>query len=554
MTRSLEENKQLSQLLFPKVEKTVEDYEKIYPKRQLNESAKVTRFAPSPTGFVHIGGLFSALISERIAHQSEGIFYLRIEDTDKKREIDHGIEGIVDSLKNFGINIDEGYISESDEIGAYKPYKQSERMEIYHTFIKSLIEQDKAYPCFSTTEELEQLRKNQEDSNITPGYYGEFAIYRNKSFVEIKEKLDANIPFVIRLKSTGSPDRKISYKDIIKGNMEFPENIQDIVICKSDSLPTYHFAHAIDDHVMGTTHVIRGDEWLPSVPVHLQLFYTLGWKAPKYGHIPPILKQDGNSKRKLSKRKDPEAAVSFYHQEGYPTESVLEYLLNLANSSFEDWRKVNSEKSWNEFPFKAEKIGVSGALFDLVKLTDVSKNAISRMSAQDVYHKLLDWSKKYDQEYYSILFANKENSLKMINIERENKKPRRDISKWSEVKEYFSYMYDELYKINDVLDFPENVTNEDIKIILNGYVNIYNHNDTKEEWFNRIKDFSNSIGFATDMKDYKANPDNYKGSITDTTTVIRVAITGRKQGPDIYEIMNILGTKKVTLRLNVSKN
>ncbi|RYX91312.1 glutamate--tRNA ligase, partial [bacterium] len=364
------------------------------------------------TGFVHIGGLFSALISERLAHQSNGVFYLRIEDTDKKREIEKGTEGIVNSLKNFGINNDEGSFSETEEKGDYKPYKQSDRMEVYHAFIKDLIVQGKAYPCFATPEELETLRNTQESQNITPGYYGEWATFRDKSYDEIKKLIDENKAFVIRLKSPGDANRKIKFKDIIKGDIEMPENFQDIVICKSDGLPTYHFAHAVDDHTMRTTHVIRGDEWLPSVPLHLQLFYVLGWKAPKYGHIPPILKQEGTSKRKLSKRKDPEAAVSFYHEQGYPVESVMEYLLNLANSNFEEWRKVNPTKHFNDFPFKSEKIGVSGALFDLVKLTDISKNVIAAMKADYVYEKLLDWAKSFDQEYYNLLNENAEYSKK----------------------------------------------------------------------------------------------------------------------------------------------
>ena len=541
---------ELADLLFPHINKSSEDYENLYPYRKVSESAKVTRFAPSPTGFVHIGGLFSALISERLAHQSNGVFYLRIEDTDKKREIERGIDGIVNSLKNFGINSDEGYFSETEETGDYKPYKQSDRMEIYHAFIKHLIKEGKAYPCFATTEELDELRKNQESQNITPGYYGEWAVYRDKTFDEIKALLDQNKSFVVRLKSPGDGNKKIKFKDIIKGEIEMPENVQDLVICKSDGLPTYHFAHVVDDHLMRTTHVIRGDEWLPSVPTHLQLFYVLGWKAPKYGHIPPILKQEGNSKRKLSKRKDPEAAVSFYHQEGYPVESVMEYLLNLANSNFEDWRKTNSGKNFNEFPFKSEKIGVSGALFDLVKLNDVSKNVISAMKADYVYQNLTDWANSFDQEFYDLLTQNSEYTTNFLNIEREIKKPRRDIAKWSEVKDYYNYMFDKTFKTTS--NFPQNIAKDDLKGILSGYLEIYNQDDTKDEWFNRVKDFSENLDFTSDMKAYKANPENFKGSITDTTTIIRLAVTGKSQTPDIYEIMKILGKDKVQSRLQNS--
>lgn len=537
----------LADIVFPDIDKTPEYYYEKYPKRNLKEGAKVTRFAPSPTGFVHIGGLFSALISERLAHLSNGVFYLRIEDTDKKREIEKGIEGIVNSLQNFNIINDEGYFSETEEKGDYKPYKQSERMEIYKTFAKNLIKEGKAYPCFATTEELEELRNKQESLNITAGYYGEWATFRDKSFEEIQDLINQNKSFVVRLKSSGSQDKKIKHKDIIRGDIEMPENIQDIVICKSDGLPTYHFAHAIDDYLMGTTHVVRGEEWLPSVPTHLQLFYTLGWKAPKYAHIPTILKQEGTSKRKLSKRKDPEAAVSFYHEEGYPIESVIEYLMNLANSNFEEWRKQNPTKSYKEFPFKSEKIGVSGALFDLIKLTDISKNVISLMKADTVYSKLEEWSKSFDNEYNQLISKDKEYTTKFLNIERENKKPRRDISKWSDIKDYYNYMFDELFV--NTKDFPENLKKEDIDSILNGYSEIYNHEDTKEEWFNRVKDFSEKLGFATDMKAYKANPESFKGSITDTTTVIRVAVTGKRQTPDIYEIMQVLGKDKVIKRL-----
>jgi glutamyl-tRNA synthetase len=540
----------LADLLFPSIDKNPEYYYEKYPKRNLKEGAKVTRFAPSPTGFVHIGGLFSALISERLAHLGDGVFYLRIEDTDKKREIEKGIEGIVNSLQNFSINNDEGYFSETEEKGEYKPYKQSERMDIYKSFVKNLIKEGKAYPCFATTEELEEIRNKQEGLNITPGYYGEWAKFRDKSFEEIQELINQDKPFVVRLKSPGSQEKKIKYKDIIKGDIEMPENIQDIVICKSDGLPTYHFAHAIDDYLMGTTHVIRGDEWLPSVPTHLQLFYVLGWKAPKYGHIPTILKQEGTSKRKLSKRKDPEAAVSFYHEEGYPVESVIEYLLNLANSNFEEWRKQNPSKHYNEFTFKSEKIGVSGALFDLVKLTDISKNVISLMKADIVYSKLEDWAKSFDNEYYNLITKDKSYTTKFLNIERESKKPRRDISKWSDIKDYYNYMFDELFISSN--EFPENINSEDIKNILKGYSEIYNHEDTKDEWFNRVKDFSDKLGFATDMKAYKANPENFKGSITDTTTVIRIAVTGKKQTPDIYDIMQTLGKDRVIERLNQS--
>lgn len=540
-------SKELAELLFPHIEKTPEYYYEKYPKRNLPEGARVTRFAPSPTGFVHIGGLFSALISERTAHTTKGVFYLRIEDTDKKREIENGVTGIVDALKNFEIHNDEGAISETEEKGAYGPYKQSERKEIYQTFIKHLIEQGKAYPCFCTNEELEKIRFTQEEAGINTGYYGEWALYRNKSIEEIKTQLAEEKPFVVRILSTGGADKKVKYKDIIRGELEFPDNEQDIVICKSDGIPTYHFAHVVDDYLMGTTHVIRGEEWLASVPVHLQLFYILGWKAPKYAHIPTILKMEGTSKRKLSKRKDPEAAVSFYHEEGYTAVAVLEYLLNLANSSFEDWKKINAGKSLTEFPFKLEKLGSSGALFDLVKLTDMSKNTISTIPAQEIYNALLEWSEQYDQEFNGLIKKYSEKMTHFLTIDRTGKKPRKDISKWADIKVLSSYIFDELFA--PTYEFAENVSKEDTINILNKYAEIYSENDTKDEWFNRVKDFSEKLGFTADMKEYKANPTAYKGNISDTTNAIRVGITGLKQTPDLYEILKLLGKETVLARL-----
>lgn len=540
-------SKELAELLFPHIEKTPEYYYEKYPKRNLPEGARVTRFAPSPTGFVHIGGLFSALISERTAHTTKGVFYLRIEDTDKKREIENGVTGIVEALKNFEIHNDEGAISENEEKGAYGPYKQSERKEIYQTFIKHLIEQGKAYPCFCTNEELEKIRFTQEETGINTGYYGEWALYRNKSIEEIKTQLAEGKTFVVRILSTGGADKKVKYKDIIRGELEFPDNEQDIVICKSDGIPTYHFAHVVDDYLMGTTHVIRGEEWLASVPVHLQLFYILGWKAPKYAHIPTILKMEGSSKRKLSKRKDPEAAVSFYHEEGYTAVAVLEYLLNLANSSFEDWKKINAGKSLTEFPFKLEKLGSSGALFDLVKLTDMSKNTISTIPAQEIYTALLEWSEQYDQEFNALITKYSEKMTHFLTIDRTGKKPRKDISKWADIKVLSSYIFDELFA--PTYEFAENVSKEDTINILNQYAEIYSENDTKDEWFNRVKDFSEKLGFTADMKEYKANPSAFKGNISDTTNAIRVGITGLKQTPDLYEILKLLGKETVLARL-----
>jgi len=550
-------DKELANLLFPNIKNNVDYYLDLYKKRELSEHSKVTRFAPSPTGFVHIGGLFSALISERVAHLSNGIFYLRIEDTDKKREIEGGVIEIINSLKNFNIDYDEGFINENEQVGFYGPYKQSERVEIYQAFVKKLLEEGKAYPCFCTNEELDEIRKKQESLNIPTGYYGEWALYRNKSFEDIKILLEKNIPFVVRFKSNGVFGKKINHKDLIKGLVELPENNQDIVICKSDGIPTYHFAHVIDDYLMGTTHVIRGEEWLPSVPIHIQLFRSLGWKPPKYAHIPTILKQEGESKRKLSKRKDPEAAVSYYYREGYPADAVIEYLLNLANSNFEDWRRNNLDKHWKEFNFKIEKIGSSGALFDIDKLNNISKNYISRLSTEEIYKHVYKWSKQYDNELFDILNKDKEYTLKVFGIERNNlNKPRKDIAKWSDVKNIVQYMFDELYNIENIksYNFSKNLNNNEIKEILLSYKEIYSYEDDKNTWFSKLQNLSEKLGYAKDTRTYKANPSAYKGYIADTSNVIRVAITNRTQTTDLYETMKVLGYNRVLKRIEHALN
>ena len=464
--------KDLANLIFPNV-KEISYYEEKYPKRNLKEGAIVTRYAPSPTGVMHIGGLYQGLIAKKMAKQTEGVFFLRIEDTDQKREVENAVTGIVDSLKEFDIEPDEGMISGEKEIGKYGPYKQSERKDIYQAYAKYLIEQGKAYPCFCTPEDLDEVRAKQEAAKIRPGYYGVWAKCRNNTVEDMVKKIKNGESYIIRLKSPGREDKKIKHKDIIKGNVEFPENDQDVVIIKADGLPTYHFAHALDDHLMGTTHVIRGDEWLSSVPLHLQLFYELGFKAPKYAHIAPIMKNDNGNKRKLSKRKDPEAAVSYYEEEGIPAEAVKEYLLNIANSNFENWRRANPDKSIDEFELQLNKMSVSGALFDMVKLLDVGKTVISRMTAEKVYEKAFSWAQKHDEELAKML-EDKEYALKIFGIERGNKKPRKDIAKWSEVKDNIYYMYDEKF-YNTVKEYPYQVIQdkEDIKKILTLYLERY---------------------------------------------------------------------------------
>lgn len=544
--------KDLANLIFPDA-KEITYYEEKYPERNLKEGAIVTRFAPSPTGFVHIGGLYQSVIARKLATQTDGVFFLRVEDTDQKREVENGITGIVQALNDFGIVPDEGMISETEGKGNYGPYRQSQRKEIYQSYAKYLISQGKAYPCFCTPEDVEEIRNKQEAAKIRPGYYGVWAKCRNVTVEEAIKRIENGEKYIIRFKSPGREDRKIKHHDVIKGNVDFPENDQDIVIIKADGLPTYHFAHAIDDHLMRTTHVIRGDEWLSSVPLHLQLFHELGFKAPKYAHIAPIMKNDNGNKRKLSKRKDSEAAVSYYDEEGIPEEAVKEYLMNIANSNFENWRRANKEKSIEEFELQLNKMSVSGALFDMIKLLDVGKTVISMFTAEEVYEKSLEWANKYDNELKDML-KDKEYALKIFSIERGNKKPRKDISKWSEVKENIEYMYDEKF-LNKEQEYPYQVISEkeDINRILELYLEkYYNENDDKQEWFDKIKELSGELGYAKEVKEFKANPEAYKAHVGDVSTVIRVALTGRTNTPDMYEIMKVLGKESIEKRLKMA--
>ncbi len=541
--------KDLADLIFPNA-KDISYYEEKYPERNLPEGAVVSRFAPSPTGFVHIGGLYQALVSKEMTKKTGGVFFLRVEDTDQKREVENGVTGIVNSLKDFDMSPDEGMITENDEVGNYGPYKQSLRKDIYEAYAKYLLSQGKAYPCFCTSEEVEEIRKKQEAAKIRPGYYGVWAKCRNLTVEEAAEKIKNGESYIIRFKSPGREDRKIKHHDIIKGNVDFPENDQDIVIIKADGLPTYHFAHAVDDHLMRTTHVIRSDEWLSSVPLHLQLFHELGFKAPKYAHIAPIMKNDNGNKRKLSKRKDPEAAVSYYKEEGIPTLAVKEYLLNIANSTFENWRRANPDKNIDEFDFNLNKMSVSGALFDMVKLLDIGKTVISKMSAEEVYKNSLEWANIYDNELVDML-ADKEYSLKVLGIERGNKKPRKDISKWSEVKNNIIYMYDNKFLDEDIsYDYAKINDKEEINKILKLYIEEYFDIDhDKETWFNKIKDLAEKTGYAREVKEFKKEPEKWPGHVGDISTVIRVALTGRQNTPDMYEIMQVLGKESVINRL-----
>ena len=540
--------KDLADLIFPDA-KDISYYEEKYPERNLPEGAVVSRFAPSPTGFVHIGGLYQALVAKEMTKKTSGVFFLRVEDTDQKREVENGVTGIVNSLKDFDILPDEGMVTENEEKGNYGPYKQSLRKDIYQAYAKYMLEQGKAYPCFCTPEELEETRKKQETAKVRTGYYGVWAKCRNLSLEEMAEKIKKGENYIIRFKSPGREDRKIKHHDLIKGNVDFPENDQDIVIIKADGLPTYHFAHAVDDHLMRTTLVIRSDEWLSSVPLHLQLFHELGFKAPKYAHISPIMKNDNGNKRKLSKRKDPEAAVSYYKEEGIPVNAVKEYLLNIANSTFENWRRANPDKALDEFDFQLNKMSVSGALFDMVKLLDIGKTVISRMTAEEVYENSLKWAKEYDKELEKVL-EDKEYALKVFGIERGNKKPRKDIAKWSDVMYNIEYMYDNLF-YNKNIEYPYQVINdkEDINKILRLYIDkYYNENDDKQMWFDRIKELAGELGYAKEVKEFKANPDAYKAHVGDVSTVLRVALTGRTNTPDMYEIMQVLGKDSITKR------
>ena len=543
-------NKELANLIFPNIDKDIKYFEGKYPERNLNSDAVVTRFAPSPTGFVHMGSLLTAFIENFVAKTSNGIFYLRIEDTDQKRSVENGIQGIINDLKNFSIQIDEGVISETEEIGNYGPYIQTERKEIYQTYAKHLIEQGLAYPCFCTENDLNVMRQKQEAKKTRLGYYGGWAKCRDLSNEERAERINAGEPFVIRLKSPGNFAKKVILKDLVRGTIEFPENDLDVVLIKTDGIPIYHFAHAIDDHLMRTTHVLRAEEWVSSTPIHLQLFEIRGFKAPKYGHLGLVMKIDENgTRRKLSKRKDPEAAVSFYHEKGVPIEAVKLYLMTLANSNFEAWLENNYDKSIYDFKFDFKKISLSGSLFDTEKMFNISKNYISRLKATELYNSLLEYTKEFDNEFYEILCQYKEYSTAILNIEREQKKPRKDFATYSDILPNIWYMFDEYFeKNNDEYEFQKIKDSEEIKNILTKYLEIYSETDDKEQWFNKIKELCDELGYASNMKAYKENKENYKGSVADVSTVLRVALTKKHQTPDLYEIMKLIGKEKMQAR------
>lgn len=545
-------NMKLAQLLFPDIKEECDDIEKRYPKRNLPDGAQVTRFAPSPTGFLHIGGLFAAFVSERAAHTTGGVFFLRIEDTDKKREVENGVTGIVKGIQDFGIKIDEGMISETESIGDYSPYIQSKRAQIYHAYCKELVKKGLAYPCFCSAEELDAVRKAQEENKENPGYYGKYAKCRNLTYEQIEENIKNGKPYVLRLKSPGDENKRITFVDGIKGQIEMPENILDVVLLKTDGIPTYHFAHAVDDHLMGTTYVIRGDEWISSAPIHMQLFDVLEFPLPNFAHISPIMKEDEETggKRKLSKRKDPEAAVSYYHEVGYPNNAVLEYLFTIANSNYEQWRMENPDASMDEFKFEFSHMSKAGALFDLVKLTDISKTYISKLTTEEVLKAVLEWAEEYNIEFASLLKKDIEYSKRIFAIERGNEKPRKDIAKWDDTPAYTEYFF----KRPENYEFPENLTKDDMIEILDEYKKVYNHNDIADDWFPKVRDMSEALGYAKAPKFYKKNPQDFKGHVGDVSSVIRVAATGRKNTPDLYQILQVLGEEETIERFNIAIN
>ena len=544
-------NKDLANLIFPNITKTIEDYEKEYPERNLKEGAKVTRFAPSPTGFMHIGNFYSVLIDYVMAKQSGGVFYLRNEDTDSAREIEGAVEYIRHVLEHYNLEVDEYEYRDINETkGIYGPYIQSERKDIYHAFIKYLIEEGKAYPCFLTQEEMDSIRESQTKDKRRIGIYGRYAKYRNLTPDEAAERIRNGEPYTVRLKSNGDFNRKFKFEDLANGTMEFPENDIDIPIMKSSNLlPTYHFAHLVDDHLMRTTHVVRGQEWISSVPVHYELFKTFGYKMPKYVHTPLILKKDGDKIRKISKRLDPEARMTYYEEKGYPIYSVIEAIMTIANSNFEQWREGHPDAPFTDFEFSPKKMSASGALFDLDKLDNISKNYLSRLKAVEVFDMLDTWSKEYDKDFNDLINKYKDYTISVLNIEREQKKPRKDYASFSEIKGQIWYMFDELFT-NPEYHFDDRFSNDDIKEVLNTYFNeYYDENDDKDTWFNKMKELSDKLGYCSDMKLYKEDPSKYKGNVADVSNIIRVGVTTLTTTPDLYIILQLLGKDRILKRI-----
>ena len=535
----------LAGLLFPNITDTPQSLEEKYPLRQLPEGAVVTRMAPSPTGFVHLGNLVMGLTAERMAHQSGGVLFLRVEDTDAKREVPGAVEVLINTLKHYGISFDEGATIDGD-FGSYGPYRQRQRAEIYHVYAKLLVEQGMAYPCFCTEQELADMRTQQEANKENTGYYGKYAMWRDRSLEDIQKQLTAGNPWVLRFRSTGSIENQFKFDDLVKGKLTITENDIDHVLLKSDGIPTYHFAHAVDDHLMRTTHVVRGDEWLPTLPFHIQLFKALGFKLPKYVHIGPLMKMDGTSKRKLSKRKDPELALTFYKAEGFPVEAVYEYIMTVLNSNFEDWRRANSTEDIDQFVFSPKKLNPAGSLFDYAKLTDVSKNVIARMDAEKVYTLLVEWAQEFDPDFYAQLTAVPDFSKAILAIGRGGKKPRKDLAVWKDAKEYMGFFYD-AYLQAPV--FEERFDKAVIKNALQSFLDCFDIADDSAVWFDKVKAVTEKLGFTTDMKAYKADPEAFPGTVADVSTFIRQAVTGKTNSPDLYTVMQILGYDRTVSRI-----
>ena len=538
----------LADLLFPNVTEAPESLEERFPVRNAPEGAVITRMAPSPTGFVHLGNLVQGLTSERMAHQSGGVLFLRVEDTDAKREVPGAVEVLIDTLKHYGINFDEGATHDGDN-GLYGPYRQRQRASIYHVYAKKLVSEGQAYPCFCTEEELSAMREKQEAAKETTGYYGQYAMWRDRSMEDIQAQLNAGNPWVLRFKSTGSIENQFKFDDLVKGKLTITENNVDHVLLKSDGIPTYHFAHAVDDHLMRTTHVVRGDEWLPTLPFHIQLFKALGFKLPKYVHIGPLMKMDGNSKRKLSKRKDPELALTFYKAEGFPVKAVYEYIMTILNSNFEDWRRANPDTPAEDFKFSPKKLNPAGSLFDYAKLTDVSKNVISKMTAEEVYALLTEWAQEFDPDFGAKLAADPAFATSILAIGRGGKKPRKDLAVWKDAKDYMGFFYDE-YLEKPVFD--EKFSKDIVIDALNRFLEKFDIADDSGIWFEKVKEITTDMGFTTDMKAYKADPTAFPGTVADISTFIRQAVTGKTNSPDLYTVMQILGYERTVARIKAT--
>lgn len=536
----------LANLLFPHIKKTPEDYEAIYPPRELPEGAKVTRLGPSPTGFIHLGNLYGAFADERLAHQSGGVFYLRIEDTDDKREVEGAVPAVINALRHFGVSFDEGAMI-SGEMGDYGPYHQSRRGEIYQSYAKRLVSQGQAYPCFMTEEEIQEIRAEQEKEKRNPGIYGAYAKHRELSFEDIVDRISQGQEYVVRFRSPGNPEKYFTIFDGIRGEISMPENDQDVVILKKTGIPTYHFAHVVDDHLMRTTHVVRGEEWLSSLPIHVALFSALGLEPPVYCHTTVLMKQEGGTKRKLSKRKDPELSLEYYRQEGYHPEGVREYLMTILNSDFEEWRLANPQTPIEEFAFSTDKMSNSGTLFDLDKLNDVCKDVLARMGAEEILVYMLQWAEKYHPGLAKLMADNQKKMLRIFSIDRGGEKPRKDFVYCRQIFKFISYFFDEHFIIED--NYPENVPYKDVKEILNRYIQGYDEADSQEEWFEKIRAITADLGYAVKPKDFKKNPDQYKGHVGHVSNIIRVAITGRTNSPDLWEIQQIMGLAQVRGRI-----